>query len=183
MKKLTENHLLIPDEVLLNKIYFIRDEKIMLDKDLAQFYGVKATRLREQVKRNASKFPVHFMFQLTENEVELMVSHFAIPSKSHLGGALPYAFTEYGVLMLANVLKSERAVQVSIKVIELFVRLRKMLIDHKGLEMEIVEIKRLIEIHGGNIELIFSYFDEFLNQKSIPRTEIGFRLNRKDENI
>ncbi len=86
----------------------------MLDRDLAALYGVKAIRLREQVKRNLSKFPSHFMFQLTEQEVEIMVSQNAIPSKQNLGGTLPYAFTEHGVLMLANVLKSERAVQVCI---------------------------------------------------------------------
>lgn len=77
----------------------------MLDKYLAVLYGVKAIRLREQVKRNISRFPKHFMFRLTEDEVDLMVSHFAIPSKKNLGGTLPYVFTEYGILMLANVLK------------------------------------------------------------------------------
>lgn len=77
----------------------------MLDKDLAALYGVKPIRLREQVKRNINRFPDRFMFQLTENEVTFMVSQNAIPSKQHLGGTLPYAFTEHGVLMLANVLK------------------------------------------------------------------------------
>ena len=89
----------------------------MFDRDLAELYGIKSIRLCEQVKRNITKFPQHFMFQLTEIEVEIMVSQFAIPSKSHLGGALPFVFKEYGVLMLANVLKSERAVQVSIRII------------------------------------------------------------------
>src|SRR3974377_536301 len=101
-----------PQEGLINKIYFLRNEKIMLDRDLAVLYGVKAIRLREQVKRNLTKFPSHFMFQLTRQEVEIMVSQNAIPSKKHLGGTFPYAFTEHGVLMLANVLKSERAIQV-----------------------------------------------------------------------
>jgi len=93
----------IPNEVIVKKIYFLRNEKVMLDRDLAELFGVKAIRLREQVKRNASKVPDHFMFQLTEIEINIMVSQFAIPSKKHLGGTLPYAFTEHGVLMLANV--------------------------------------------------------------------------------
>ena len=88
VKKNTEITI-IPQEVLISKIYYLRKEKIMLDRDLAALYGVKAIRLREQVKRNLSKFPSHFMFQLTENEVEIMVSQNAIPSKQNLGGTLP----------------------------------------------------------------------------------------------
>ena len=101
----------------------------MLDRDLAELFNAKAIRLREQVKRNKEKFPLHFMFQLSEEEVEIMVSQNTIPSKQHLGGSLPYAFSEYGVLQLANVLKSARATQVSIKVIEVFVKMREMLTD------------------------------------------------------
>jgi hypothetical protein len=82
----------------MNKIYLIRNHKVMLDRDLAELYGVKAIRLREQVKRNQERFPENFMFQLTEKEVENMVSQNAIPSRQHLGGSLPYAFTEHGVL-------------------------------------------------------------------------------------
>jgi hypothetical protein len=92
VKKNTEITI-IPQEVLISKIYYLRKEKIMLDRDLAALYGVKAIRLMEQVKRNLSKFPSHFMFQLTEQEVEIMLSQNAIPSKQNLGGTLPYAFT------------------------------------------------------------------------------------------
>lgn len=110
----------------------------MLDRDLAKLYGVKSTRLREQVKRNLLKFPSNFMFQLTKQEAEVMVSQNAIPSKMHLGGTLPYAFTEHGVLMLANVLKSEKAIQVSIKIIELFVKLREMVITNSEFEFVLI---------------------------------------------
>src|SRR5271169_5537302 len=89
---------LIPDEAIISKIYFIRGHKIMLDRDLAELYGTNARRLREQVKRNHERFPEHFMFQLTEQEAQMMVSQNAIPSRKHLGGTLPYAFTEHGVL-------------------------------------------------------------------------------------
>ena len=88
-----ESALVVPNEIVMNKIYIIRNHKVMFDRDLAELYGVKSIRLREQVKRNITKFPQHFMFQLTEIEVEIMVSQNAIPSKSHLGGALPFVFT------------------------------------------------------------------------------------------
>jgi hypothetical protein len=178
VKKNTEITI-IPQEVLISKIYYLRKEKIMLDRDLAALYGVKAIRLREQVKRNLSKFPSHFMFQLTENEVEIMVSQNAIPSKQNLGGTLPYAFTEHGVLMLANVLKSERAVKISIKIIELFVKLREMLVSHTELKFEIERIKKKIDNHDKNIEIVFRYFDELLEQKTKPRKKIGFALPKK----
>ncbi len=86
---------IVPPEIFLNKIFLLRNEKVMLDRDLASLYGVKAIRLREQVKRNFAKFPNHFMFRLSKQEVEIMVSHFAIPSKQYLGGTLPYAFMAY----------------------------------------------------------------------------------------
>jgi phage regulator Rha-like protein len=178
VKKNTEITI-IPQEVLISKIYYLRKEKIMLDRDLAALYGVKAIRLREQVKRNLSKFPSHFMFQLTENEVEIMVSQNAIPSKQNLGGTLPYAFTEHGVLMLANVLKSERGVQVSIKIIELFVKLREMIVTHTELKLEIERIKKKIDNHDKNIEIVFRYFDELLEKKAKPRKKIGFKLPKK----
>jgi hypothetical protein len=108
----------------VNKIYYIRKQKIMLDRDLAELYGVDARRLREQVKRNIERFPSNFMFRLTAKEVETMVSQNAIPSKQQLGGFLPYAFTEHGVLMLASVLKSKQALDVSISVIEIFVKIK-----------------------------------------------------------
>jgi hypothetical protein len=100
-----EKSLIIPDEVVMNKIYLIRNHKVMLDRDLAELHGVKAIRLREQVKRNKERFPENFMFQLTEKEVENMVSQNAIPSKQYLGGSLPYAFTEHGVLMFGECLE------------------------------------------------------------------------------
>jgi len=170
---------IIPEEIVINKIYYLRKEKVMLDRDLAELYGVKAIRLREQVKRNPLRFPEHFMFQLNEQEVELMVSQNAIPSKKQLGGTLPYAFTEHGILMLANVLKSERAIKVSIKIIELFVKLREFFVSHAELKLELERIKLKIENQDKNIEVVFSYIDELMKQKKQPRTQIGFQLPEK----
>lgn len=176
-------HIMLPDEIITNKIYLIRGEKVMLDRDLAELFDVKTIRLREQVKRNIEKFPVHFMFRLTNEEVEIMVSQNAIPSKQHLGGSLPYVFTEHGVLQLANVLKSGRATQVSIKIIEVFVKMRSMLMDTLTLKQDIEEIKKKLENQDKNIELVFSYLDELMEKQGnpLPRKQIGYKLPKQDK--
>lgn len=132
----------LPDDAVINKIWELRGQKVILDRDLGELYGVRAIRLREQVKRNAERFPENFMMQLSEEEVEDMVSQNAIPSKQVLGGALPYAFTEHGVLLLSNVLKSERAIQMSIRIIEIFVKLRETLLLYKDVSMLVEQIDR-----------------------------------------
>ena len=147
----------------------------MLDKDLAELYDVKPTRLREQVKRNVVRFPANFMFQLTDEEVKNMVSQSAIPSRRHLGGTLPYAFTEHGVLMLANVLRSERAIQVSIRIIEIFVKMREMLSSHKDVLLKLEQLERKVTGHDDDIQLIFKYLKQLLAPPQEPRPKIGFR--------
>ena len=171
--------LMIPDELVMNKIYLIREQKVMLDRDLAELYDIKPIRLREQVKRNISRFPENFMFQLNEKEVNAMVSQNAIPSRKHLGGYLPYAFTEHGVLMLANVLRSERAIQVSIRIIEIFVKIREMLLTHKDILLQLEKMEKKLTGHDEDIALIFEYLKKLLNPPQTPRNKVGFR--RKDE--
>jgi hypothetical protein len=107
---------LIKNEAIQNRIYTLRDVQVMLDRDLAIFYGVKPIRLREQVKRNIKRFPSDFMFQLTEDEVDFMVSQNAIPSRQYLGGSLPFVFTEQSVATISSVLTSERAIEVNIQI-------------------------------------------------------------------
>lgn len=175
-----DKSLVIPDEVVMNKIYLIRNHKVMLDRDLAELYGVKAIRLREQVKRNLERFPENFMFQLSEQEVESMVSQNAIPSKQHLGGYLPYAFTEHGVLMLANVLKSEQAITMSIRIIEIFVKLRETLLTHKDILLKLEQMERKMVRQDGDIKLIFKYLKELLNPKTEPLRKIGFKRKEED---
>lgn len=172
-------NLTIPDEIVMNKIFLIRGQKVMLDRDLSELYGVRAIRLREQVKRNQERFPENFMLQLTEKEVEIMVSQNAIPSKQHLGGSLPYAFTEHGVLMPANVLKSERAITMSIRIIEIFVKLRETLLMHKDVLLKLEQLEKIAVRHDGDIKLIFKYLRELLNPKTEPMPKVGFK--RKDE--
>lgn len=169
---------IIPDEKIISKIYQLRNKSVMLDRDLAELYDVKAYRLREQVKRNINRFPENFMFQLTEKEVELMVSQNAIPSKQHLGGYLPYAFTEHGVLQLSNVLKSERANLISIKIIELFVKMREMLLTHKDILMQLEEMRKTIAGQEDRVDLIYNYLVQFIDKQKKPRTEIGFKSNK-----
>ncbi len=169
---------MLPDEVILNKIFVVRGQKVMIDRDLAELYEVKPIRLREQVKRNMEKFPVHFMFQLTMEEVEIMVSQNAIPSKQHLGGSLPYAFTEHGILQLANVLRSDRATQMSIRIIEVFITMREMLSDMLTLKLDIEEIKKKLMNQDENNDQVVNYLDELMQkqEKPAPRRRIGFHL-------
>ncbi len=139
------NDLILPENSIQNKIYLIRGVQVMLDKDLAELYEVKAIRLREQVKRNSERFPQDFMFQLTDSEVELMVSQNAIASKKHLGGYLPYAFTEQGVANLSSVLTNEKAIEVNIHIMRTFVAMRKFLASNAQIfqRLDSVEIKQL----------------------------------------
>ena len=172
---------ILTDEQMMNKIYHIRGHKVMLDKDLATLYGVRPIRLREQVKRNKERFPERFMFQLTDEEVGLMVSQNAIPSKKHLGGYLPYAFTEHGVLMLANVLRSEQAITVSIRLIEIFVKMREFLSTHKDILVKLEQLEDQVTQNTEDIQLIFKTLRQLLNQPPPPRRRIGFRRPNEKE--
>ena len=132
-------------ELIESKIYTIRGIQVMLDKDLAAFYRVKPIRLREQVKRNKKRFPPDFMFQLTEEEADHMVSQNAIPSRKHLGGSLPYVFTEQGVGALSAVLTSDRAVEVGIQIMRAFIAMRRFIISNARLfqRLDTLEIKQI----------------------------------------
>ena len=167
---------IIPNEVISDKIYFIRNQKVMLDKDLAGLFDVETKRINEQVRRNSLKFPEHFMFQLNENEYEILISQFATSS---WGGTrkLPYVFTEHGILQLSNVLKSERATQMSIKIIEVFIEMREYLIQNLSLRNEIEEIRKKLNNHDKNIELVFNYLDELMEKQenTEPRKKIGYK--------
>ncbi|MBD3844021.1 MAG: ORF6N domain-containing protein, partial [Campylobacterales bacterium] len=156
-----ENNLVLTDnQNIQNKIYTIRDVQVMLDKDLALLYDVKPTRLREQVRRNDKKFPWDFMFELTENEVEFMVSQNAIPSKQHLGGSFPLVFTEQGVSMLATVLRSDIATEVSINIMRAFVKMRKFISSNANMFGRFERIEQRLSLHDENFNKIFSAIEE-----------------------
>lgn len=165
------NKILVPIDKVARKIYLLRGQKIMLDRDLAKLYGVKPFRLREQVKRNRSRFPKDFMFQLNEQEVDLMVSQNAIPSKGVLGGHLPYGFTEHGALMLASVLNSDRAVKMSIFIVRVFVKMRELLSTHKQLSSKIDEMEKK---YDSQFKFVFDALRKLIDPKDKPKPKIGF---------
>jgi hypothetical protein len=177
-----EKALLIADERIINKIYFIRGQKVMLDRDLAELYGVETRRLNEQVKRNYKRFPEDFMFQLTSNELDILMSQIATSSWGGLR-KLPYAFTEHGVLMLSSVLSSDQAVDVNIKIMRVFTKIRQMLTDNTELRLAVEKLERKSDNHSKNIELVFQYLDELQEKKEKkiekPRKKIGYKLPKK----
>jgi len=164
------------ENVIVHKIHLVRGKKVMLDRDLAGLYDIKAIRLREQVKRNPDRFPANFMFRLTEMEVDFMVSQKAIPSKKSLGGHLPYVFTEHGVLMLANVLKSDKAVHMSIRIIEVFVQIREMLLTQDDTLKRLERIERKLADHD---EIILSIFDYYKEMEKARKEVIDFKQRKR----
>ncbi len=172
----------IPDELVMNKIYVIRNQKVMLDRDLGELYGVETKRLKESVKRNLSRFPEDFMFELTEIEFETLRSQFAT-SKTGRGGTryTPMAFTEQGVAMLSSVLNSEKAISVNIQIIRIFTRIRQMLSDNTELRLGIEELRKKTDNNTKNIEVVFQYLDELLDKKENekPRVQIGYKITKK----
>ena len=175
----SNQRVIIQHALIKDKIYYLRDQKVMLDKDLAVLYGVKTIRLREQVKRNRDRFPKQFMFQLTDEEANYMVSQFAIPSKQQLGGFLPYAFTEYGILMVANVLKSSRAILMSIRIIEVFVKMHEMLMTQKDLLTQLELIEKRVGRNSDDIQIIFKTLKQLLASPQVPRPQIGYKRNNE----
>ena len=168
--------LVIPDEMMISKIYLIRNHKVMLDIDLAELYQVETGRLNEQVKRNVDRFPEDFMFQLTNEEWESLRSQFAI-SKKGKGGRryAPFAFTEHGVLMLSSVLNSERAIQVNIQIMRIYTKLRGMLLTHKDILLKLEKLETKASKHDENFKIVFDYLKELLNPPAAPMRKIGFK--------
>ncbi len=173
----------VSEEDILEKIYSIRGLKVMLDKDLAEMYGVEVRVLNQTVKRNASRFPPDFMFQLTEPEFKSLISQIVISKKKGRGGTrkLPYAFTEQGVAMLSSVLNSETAIQVNIQIIRLFTKMKELILDNKDLWMKIEKIEQNLVKHDDEIKAIFDYLKKLLIQENKPRNPIGFRTSEKSK--
>jgi len=173
----------ISEEIILEKIYVIRGQKVMLDKDLAEMYGVEVRVLNQAVKRNSTRFPEDFMFQLTETEFKSLISQFVISKNKGRGGTRksPYAFTEQGVAMLSSVLNSETAIQVNIQIIRLFTKMKQLILDNKDLWMKIEKIEQHLLKNDGEIKTIFAYLKKLLIQEIKPRNPIGFRSPGKKD--
>ena len=171
----------IPDEIIINKIIVLRDKKVMIDRDLATLYGVTTKRLNEQVKRNLKRFPDDFMFQLTKEDKEEIILQLEHLNGLKFSPVLPYVFTEHGAVMLASVLNSDKAIEVNIQIVRVFTQIRQMLTDNTELRLEIEKIKKKVDNHNKNIEVVFQYLDELLEKKenTAPRKKIGFKLPKK----
>jgi len=169
---------LIPDDVVINKIYFIRNQKVMLDRDLAVLYGVETKVFKQAVRRNISRFPEDFMFELSKEELENWRSQFVTSNSDKMGlRYAPMAFTEHGVLMLSSVLNSEKAIQTNIQIMRIFTKIRQMLVDTTEIRLDVETIKKKIENQGKNIELVFQYLDELIEKKETnpEREKIGYK--------
>lgn len=168
---------LVAEQKILNKIYVIRGEKVMLDKDLAELYNVQTKRLNEQVKRNSKRFPKDFMFALSEKEFQHLKSQFATSS---WGGTRkpPFAFTEQGVAMLSSILNSDVAIEVNIRIIRVFTKMREYALTHKDILLQLAKLEKETKGNSKDIENIFMVLKELIEnqQKPLPKkNRIGFK--------
>ncbi len=168
-------HLSIPDDNILSKIYFIRGQKVMLDRDLAELYDVETKRLKESVRRNMERFPDDFMFELSSEEFENLRSQFA---SSSWGGERyqPFVFTEQGVAILSSVLNSKQAIEVNIRIIRLFTKMRKVLSTHKDILLKLEQLERKTNKSDADIQLIFEALKQLLNPPNPSRKKIGYKI-------
>ena len=169
---------------IIQSIHEIRGVKVMLDFDLAKRYEVETRALKQAVKRNIERFPSDFMFVLTEQEVDSMVSQFVIPPKKRLGGALPFAFTQEGVAMLSGILHSQKAIDTNIKIMRAFVAVRQYVLNYSELKNELDNFMRetnsRLDKNDIKFEALFQLFDEYIAHKKEldkPSNPIGFRTS------
>ena len=169
---------LIAVELIATKILEIRDKKVMLDRDLAKLYGVSTKALNQAVKRNISRFPADFMFELSKSEKEQVVTkcdHFRALKFSYQS---PYAFTEQGVAMLSSVLNSERAIRVNILIMRAFVKLKELLLTHRDLAIKIEALERKYANHDEKIQKIFEAIRQLIAPAEEPKRRIGFHVKK-----
>jgi len=169
---------LIPMERIEQTILFIRGEKVILDLDLAVIYGVTTKALNQAVKRNETRFPLDFMFQLTENEKLEVVTNCDHLARLKFSPYLPYAFTEHGALMLANVLNSERAAQTSVQVVRAFVKLRQMLASNAELARKLAAMEKK---YDAQFKVVFDAIRQLMSPPEKPKREIGFHVKPDDD--
>lgn len=180
-----DTQIMIPDEVIMNKIYLIRDKKVMLDRDLAFLFEVETKQLKRAVRRNIARFPEDFMFELTKEELSQWRYQFGTSNSDLMGLRVPpFAFTEHGIIMLASVLSSERAIQVNIQIVRIFTRMRELISSHKDILYNLKKIEQKMADHNNQILVIFEYLKQFedarqqeLDHKN--RKPIGFKRRRK----
>jgi len=170
---------IIPIQQVAQAIRFVREERVLLDVDLARLYGVTTGNLNKAVRRNRDRFPADFMFQLTAEETKSLIFQFGI-SKGRGGRRhFPYAFTEQGVAMLSSVLNSERAVKVNIAIMRAFVKLRQTLETNRELARQFAELEKRVGKHDEEIGAILEAIRQLMAPPEKPRREIGFHVREK----
>ena len=163
----------IPDEIITNKIYLIREQKVMLDRDLAELYGVETRRLKEQVRRNINRFPESFMFELTSEEHKSLRSQFATLKRGRHSKYPPFVFTEHGILMLSSVLNSETAIKMSVQIVESFVQLRKLANNYDEI---MNKINQMESRNNEQFSEIYEVLQRLLSKpEEKPRTKVGYK--------
>ena len=181
MSKKKTTQVSIPEEVIISKIYLIRGQKVMLDRDLAELYGVETKRLKEQVRRNKDRFPEDFMFEMSKEELEDWRSQFATSNREVMGLRVPpFAFTEHGAVMLSSVLNSERAIQANIQIVRIFTRLREALLDNKEVLLKLEQLEKQTGKNSEDIKMIFTALRQLLTPERPPREQIGFKRKKGD---
>ncbi|MEI7441524.1 MAG: ORF6N domain-containing protein [bacterium] len=160
-------------KVAERKIYLIRDHRVMLSFDLAELYSVEHKVLNQSVKRNLKRFPADFMFQLSDDEFQILKSQFVTSSWGGVRRANPYAFTEQGIAMLSSILNSEQAIQVNVEIIRAFVRLRQMISSHRDLAKKLEELERKYE---GQFRAVFEAIRQIMNPPMGPKRKIGIKI-------
>ena len=160
-----------------SKIFVLRGQRVILDTDLAELYGVQARHLNQQVKRNAKRFPVAFRFQISAHEFKILRSQNVISSEGH-GGARyrPHVFTEHGAIMAATVLNSERAIEMSVFVVLAFVRMRRAIVENRHILTKLTELERHLESHDTDIQDLMDAIRELMSPEEPSRTRIGFEV-------
>lgn len=167
--------LLIPDEIVIHKILLLRGKRVMIDKDIAELYGVTTKRLNEQVKRNKKRFPEDFMFQLSQEEKDEVVANCDHLKTLKFSPNLPFAFTEHGAVMLASVLNSDRAIEVNIQIVRIFTQIREVLLTNKDILLKLEILERKTTGHDEEIRVIFEALKGLINPPREPRRRIGFK--------
>ena len=171
----SKSEVIVPEQIVMSKILHIRGKKVMIDRDLAELYGVSTKRLNEQIKRNIKRFPEDFMFRLTEEEKDEVVAFCDHLQALKYSSQLPYVFTEYGAVMLASVLNSDRAIEVNIQIVRIFTKMREMLMTNQEILLKLEQLERKVDGHDEDIRVIFTYLKKLLDPIREPRPRIGFR--------
>ena len=166
----------IPVELIERRIYLIRNQKVMLDHDLAELYQVETFNLNKAVKRNIDRFPSDFMFQLTQKEADALRFQIGISKPKGRGGRryLPYAFTEQGVAMLSSVLRSDRAVHVNVAIMRAFVQLRAALLSTEELQRRLAKIEQRLLVNDAKFKVVFDEIKKLMELPAESRRQIGF---------